>query len=105
MKTLRAVDDGEHDERVEEREESAWSELERLHAESGPAGPLRPIGTHWDPLGLTLTVTLSESEVSWGEVSEEDISPLTRSTTLRRQRGEEGSELGERVNEGQNGVS
>ncbi len=45
MKTLRAVDDGEHDERVEEREESAWSELERLHAESGPAGPLRPIGT------------------------------------------------------------
>lgn len=48
MKTLRAVDDGEHDERVEEREESAWSELERLHAESGPAGPLRPIGTHWD---------------------------------------------------------
>lgn len=93
MKTLRAVDDGEHDERVEEREESAWSELERLHAESGPAGPLRPIGTHW-----ALTVTLSESEVSWGEVSEEDISPLTRSTTLRRQmrqRGEEGSELGE----------
>lgn len=84
MKTLRAVDDGEHDERVEEREESAWSELERLHAESGPAGPLRPIGTHWDPLGhATLTVTLSESEVSWGEVSEEDI-PLTRSTTLRR---------------------
>lgn len=82
MKTLRVVDDGEHDERVEEREESAWSELERLHAESGPAGPLRPIGTHWDPLGLT--VTLSESEVSWGEVSEEDISPLTRSTTLRR---------------------
>lgn len=76
MKTLRAVDDGEHDERVEEREESAWSELERLHAESGPAGPLRP---HWDPLGhATLTVTLSESEVSWGEVSEEDISPLTR---------------------------
>lgn len=102
MKTLRAVDDGEHDERVEEREESAWSDLERLHAESGPAGPLRPIGTHWDPLGLTLT--LSESEVSWGEVSEEDI-PLTRSTTLRRQRGEEGSELGERVNEGENGVS
>ena len=48
MKTLRVVDDGEHDERVEEREESAWSELERLHAESGPAGPLRP---HWDPLG------------------------------------------------------
>lgn len=85
MKTLRVVDDGEHDERVEEREESAWSELERLHAESGPAGPLRPIGTHWDPLGhATLTVTLSESEVSWGEVSEEDISPLTRSTTLRR---------------------
>ena len=84
MKTLRAVDDGEHDERVEEREESAWSELERLHAESGPAGPLRPIGTHWDPLGhATLTLTLSESEVSWGEVSEEDI-PLTRSTTLRR---------------------
>ena len=40
MKTLRVVDDGEHDERVEEREESAWSELERLHAES-----------HWDPLG------------------------------------------------------
>lgn len=38
MKTLRVVDDGEHDERVEEREESAWSELERLHAESGPAG-------------------------------------------------------------------
>ena len=29
MKTLRVVDDGEHDERVEEREESAWSELER----------------------------------------------------------------------------
>lgn len=78
MKTLRVVDDGEHDERVEEREESAWSELERLHAESGPAGPLRPIETHWDPLGhATLTVTLSESEVSWGEVSEEDI-PLTR---------------------------
>lgn len=74
-----SVDDGEHDERVEEREESAWSELERLHAESGPAGPLRPIGTHWDPLGhATLTVTLSESEVSWGEVSEEDISPFTR---------------------------
>lgn len=48
MKTLRVVDDGEHDERVEEREESAWSELERLHAESGPAGPLRLIGTHWD---------------------------------------------------------
>lgn len=81
MKTLRAVDDGEHDERVEEREESAWSELERLHAESGPAGPLRPIGTHWALTGLTLT--LSESEVSWGEVSEEDI-PLTRSTTLKR---------------------
>lgn len=41
--------------------------------------PCGAIGTHWDPLGhATLTVTLSESEVSWGEVSEEDISPLTR---------------------------
>ena len=54
--------------------------------------PRAALRGHWDPLGLT--VTLSESEVSWGEVSEEDI-PLTRSTTLRRQRGEEGSELGE----------
>lgn len=48
----------------------SWS---ALHAESGPAGPCGAIGT------LTgLTLTLSESEVSWGEVSEEDIIPLTR---------------------------
>lgn len=38
--------------------------------------PRAALRGHWDPLGLT--VTLSESEVSWGEVSEEDISPLTR---------------------------
>lgn len=37
---------------------------------------MEPNETQWNPLGLT--VTLSESEVSWGEVSEEDISPLTR---------------------------
>ena len=36
--TLRVVDDGEHDERGVKREESAWSELERLHAESVPDG-------------------------------------------------------------------
>jgi len=48
----------------------SWS---ALHAESGPAGPCGAIGA------LTgLTLTLSESEVSWGEVSEEDIIPLTR---------------------------
>lgn len=67
MKTLRVVDDGDHDERVEEREESAWSELERSTRRERPCGALT---------GLTLT--LSESEVSWGEVSEEDIIPLTR---------------------------
>lgn len=44
-----------------------------------PRAACGAIKTHWDPLGhATLTVTLSESEVSWGEVSEEDISPLTR---------------------------
>lgn len=42
----------------------SWS---ALHAESGAIGALT---------GLTLT--FSESEVSWGEVSEEDIIPLTR---------------------------
>lgn len=48
----------------------SWS---ALHAESGPAGPCGAIGA------LTgLTLTLSESKVSWGEVSEEDIIPLTR---------------------------
>lgn len=48
----------------------SWS---ALHAESDPAGPCGAIGA------LTgLTLTLSESEVSWGEVSEEDIIPLTR---------------------------
>ena len=48
----------------------SWS---ALNAESDPAGPCGAIGT------LTgLTLTLSESEVSWGEVSEEDIIPLTR---------------------------
>lgn len=47
----------------------SWS---ALHAESGPAGPCGAL------TGLTLTLTLSESEVSWGEVSEEDIIPLTR---------------------------
>lgn len=50
----------------------SWS---ALHAESGPAGPCGAIGAL---TGLTLTLTLSESEVSWGEVSEEDIIPLTR---------------------------
>lgn len=50
-----------------------------------PRAACGAIKTHWDPLGLT--VTLSESEVSWGEVSEEDISPLTRSTTLTRPLG------------------
>lgn len=40
---------------------------------------MEPNETQWNPLGhATLTVTLSESEVSWGEVSEEDIIPLTR---------------------------
>ena len=48
----------------------SWS---ALHAESDPAGPCGAIGA------LTgLTLTLSESKVSWGEVSEEDIIPLTR---------------------------
>ena len=48
----------------------SWS---ALHAESDPAGSCGAIGA------LTgLTLTLSESEVSWGEVSEEDIIPLTR---------------------------
>ena len=70
MKTLRVVDDGDHDERVEEREESAWSELERSTRRE------RPCGASGTLTGLTLT--LSESEVSWGEVSEEDIIPLTR---------------------------
>ena len=70
MKTLRVVDDGDHDERVEEREESAWSELERSTRRE------RPCGTIGALTGLTLT--LSESEVSWGEVSEVDIIPLTR---------------------------
>ena len=51
----------------------SWS---ALHAESGPAGPLGPCGAIGTLTGLTLT--LSESEVSWGEVSEEDIIPLTR---------------------------
>ena len=51
----------------------SWS---ALHAESGPAGPLGPCGAIGALTGLTLT--LSESEVSWGEVSEEDIIPLTR---------------------------
>lgn len=64
----------------------SWSAYTPRAALRGVSDPMEPIGTHWDPLGLT--VTLSESEVSWGEVSEEDI-PLTRSTTLRRQRGEE----------------
>lgn len=50
----------------------SWS---ALHAESDPAGPCGAIGAL---TGLTLTLTLSESEVSWGEVSEEDIIPLTR---------------------------
>ena len=73
MKTLRVVDDGDHDERVEEREESAWSELERSTRRERPCGAIGAIGA------LTgLTLTLSESEVSWGEVSEEDIIPLTR---------------------------
>lgn len=53
----------------------SWS---ALHAESGPAGPLGPCGAIGALTGLTLTLTLSESEVSWGEVSEEDIIPLTR---------------------------
>ena len=70
MKTLRVVDDGDHDERVEEREESAWSELERSTRREWPCGAIGAL------TGLTLT--LSESEVSWGEVSEEDIIPLTR---------------------------
>lgn len=51
----------------------SWS---ALHAESGPAGPCGAIGAIGTLTGLTLT--LSESEVSWGEVSEEDIIPLTR---------------------------
>ena len=51
----------------------SWS---ALHAESGPAAPLGPCGAIGTLTGLTLT--LSESEVSWGEVSEEDIIPLTR---------------------------
>lgn len=51
----------------------SWS---ALHAESGPAAPLGPCGAIGALTGLTLT--LSESEVSWGEVSEEDIIPLTR---------------------------
>ena len=72
MKTLRVVDDGDHDERVEEREESAWSELERSTRRERPCGAIGAL------TGLTLTLTLSESEVSWGEVSEEDIIPLTR---------------------------
>ena len=70
MKTLRVVDDGDHDERFEEREESAWSELERSTRRERPCGAIGAL------TGLTLT--LSESEVSWGEVSEEDIIPLTR---------------------------
>ena len=70
MKTLRVVDDGDHDERVEEREESAWSELECSTRRERPCGAIGAL------TGLTLT--LSESEVSWGEVSEEDIIPLTR---------------------------
>ena len=70
MKTLRVVDDGDHDERVEEREESAWSELERSTRRERPCGAIGAL------TGLTLT--LSESEVSWGEVSEVDIIPLTR---------------------------
>ena len=53
----------------------SWS---ALHAESGPAGPLGPCSAIGALTGLTLTLTLSESEVSWGEVSEEDIIPLTR---------------------------
>lgn len=54
----------------------SWS---ALHAESGPAGPLGPCGAIGAIGTLTgLTLTLSESEVSWGEVSEEDIIPLTR---------------------------
>lgn len=53
-----------------------WSAIRALYT---PRAALRGLWTHWDPLGhATLTVTLSESEVSWGEVSEEDISPLTR---------------------------
>ena len=48
MKTLRVVDDGDHDERVEEREESAWSELERSTRRERPCGALR---RHWDPDG------------------------------------------------------
>ena len=51
----------------------SWS---ALHAESDPAGPCGAIGAIGALTGLTLT--LSESEVSWGEVSEEDIIPLTR---------------------------
>ena len=51
----------------------SWS---ALHAESGPAGPCGALSHLAHLTGLTLT--LSESEVSWGEVSEEDIIPLTR---------------------------
>ena len=51
----------------------SWS---ALHAESDPAGPCGAIGASGTLTGLTLT--LSESKVSWGEVSEEDIIPLTR---------------------------
>lgn len=57
----------------------SWSAYTPRAALRGVSDPMEPNETQWNPLGhATLTVTLSESEVSWGEVSEEDISPLTR---------------------------
>ena len=51
MKTLRVVDDGDHDERVEEREESAWSELERSTRRERPCGAIGALRRHWGPDG------------------------------------------------------